>query len=129
MKIIVLNVFMLIFTTLALAGPTLHSTIKIEKKGNKAFFIIVPNKDFAVNKEGPWKLELKTNQEIYKFEKTEFKAKDLDMSIPGFQTTFALLKKEAIKGEETVGTYKFVAFICTKDKKQCFRDVHQGSFF
>jgi len=83
-------------------------------------FKTLPSTDLAINKDGPWKLELLSSGKL-KFDKKEFKRTEWKEDIAGFTVVSspAKTKNETIK-------YKLTAFICTKDKSQCFREVVEG---
>ncbi len=83
-------------------------------------FKTVPHGDLVVNKEGPWKLEIISSGKI-QFDKKELKRPDWKEDIAGFLLTSAPSKTKSEKIK-----YKLVAFVCTKDKSQCFREVVQG---
>lgn len=84
-------------------------------------FKTLPANDLAINKDGPWKLEILNSGKL-KFEKKEYKRGDWKEDIAGFTviSSPAKTKSEKIK-------YKLIAFICTKDKSQCFREVVEGT--
>jgi hypothetical protein len=83
-------------------------------------FKTLPSTDLAINKDGPWKLEILSSGKL-KFDKKELKRADWKEEIAGFTmvSSPAKTKKETIK-------YKLTAFICTQDKSQCFREVVEG---
>jgi hypothetical protein len=80
-----------------------------------------PVGDLVINKEGPWKLEIISSGKI-KFEKTEYKRTEWKEDVSGFTVLGS-----ATKGKSETIKYKLVAFVCTKDKSQCFREVVEGS--
>jgi len=84
-------------------------------------FKTTPADGLAINKEGPWKLELKSSGKL-KFEKKEYKRADWKEDFAGFSLT-----SEPTKEKSDNVKYKLVAFICTKDKSQCFREVIEGA--
>jgi hypothetical protein len=83
-------------------------------------FKTVPSGDLVVNKDGPWKLDILSSGKI-KFEKNELKRAEWKEDIAGFSLTSAPAKTKSEKIK-----FKLVAFVCTKDKSQCFREVLQG---
>jgi hypothetical protein len=83
-------------------------------------FKTIPIGDLVVNKEGPWKLEIISSGKL-QFDKKELKRADWKEDIAGFSLTSAPAKTKSEKIK-----YKLVAFVCTKDKSQCFREVLQG---
>lgn len=89
---------------------------------NLAFtFTNVPDAGLVTNLEGPWKLELKSSAGL-KLAKTSFGRGELDEKNASF--SFKTTEKPAAAS----GTieYKFITFVCTKDKTTCYRDVHEG---
>ena len=101
------------------------ATVEVSAKGQadnrvELTFKTLPNADLAINKEGPWKLEVLSSGKL-KFDKKEFKRGDWKEDIAGF----TLLSSPAKTKNEKV-KYKLTAFICTKDKSQCFREVLEG---
>ena len=101
------------------------ATVEVSAKGQpdkrvELTFKTLPNADLAINKEGPWKLEVLSSGKL-KFDKKEFKRGDWKEDIAGF----TLLSSPAKTKNEKV-KYKLTAFICTKDKSQCFREVVEG---
>lgn len=106
-------------------GAELHSSIKVESKkvGDNLELTLktVPNEGLIINLEGPWKVEVKKADGLTLAKSTlvrgDFDEKDAQFKVV---TTAKPAKPE---GEIE---YKYVAFVCTKDKTQCFRDVHEG---
>jgi hypothetical protein len=84
-------------------------------------FKVVPEAGLHVNMEGPWKLELKRHDGLA-FAKTTFAKSDMQEKVPGFVATTSAKPSQA-KGDVE---YSLVAFVCTDDKTQCFREVHSG---
>ena len=82
--------------------------------------VIQPDENMKINQDGPWKLEI-SNLEKANAAKTKLVKEDMNFSLPGF--------KLSLNGAQAGGKcdYKLTAFVCTKDKSQCFRDVHTGS--
>lgn len=80
-------------------------------------FKAIPKEGLVINPDGPWKLEIKDPGSL-KFDKQEFKRSEWQEALGGFtaQATANKEKSATIK-------YKLVAFMCTKDKSQCYRDV------
>jgi hypothetical protein len=112
-------------TALATGKATSKATVEVTALGQpdsrvQFTFKTVPSGDLVVNKDGPWKLEILSSGKI-QFDKKELKRADWKEDISGFSVTSApaKIKSEKIK-------YKLVAFVCTKDKSQCFREVVQG---
>ncbi len=120
----------LIATVLAATAATVlaadvHGTVKVDTRpaGENLEFTFKnePNGGLVINLEGPWKLELKSSDGLT-LAKTTFTRAELDEKNASF--TFATTAKPA-KPEGEI-QYKFVAFVCTKDKTTCYRDVHEG---
>ena len=108
-------------SVLAAGKATVEVTAKVQAdKRVELTFKTLPNADLAINKEGPWKLEVLSSGKL-KFDKKEFKRGDWKEDIAGF----TLLSSPAKTKNEKV-KYKLTAFICTKDKSQCFREVVEG---
>ena len=107
-------------------APKKSSSIEVvsSKDGDKLNlkFKTIPNKDMVINEDGPWKLEIKKSDGL-KFSKTKFERAEVDFKIPGFSAT-TTAKPSTPSGEVT---YKYIAFVCTKDKTLCVRDVHEGT--
>lgn len=80
-------------------------------------FKIVPTGDLVINKDGPWKLQILSAGKL-KLEKNELKRADWKEDLAGFS-----LKSAPAKTTSETIKYKLTAFICTKDKSQCFREV------
>lgn len=114
----------LIFSTALLAAGRASIDISAKAQPDKRVeltFKTLPANDLAINKDGPWKLEILNSGKL-KFEKKEYKRGDWKEDIAGFTaiSSPAKTKSEKIK-------YKLIAFICTKDKSQCFREVVEGT--
>lgn len=84
-------------------------------------FKTIPTGDLAINSEGPWKLQLISSGKL-KFNKKEFKRAEWKEDIAGFTAVSSPAKTKSEKIQ-----YKLTAFICTKDKSQCFREVIEGT--
>lgn len=104
-------------------GKPQHSAVEVDVKddaGGKQFVLKVkPNSDMVVTLDAPWKLEVKGHEGLA-FAKTTFNKADMDDKLPGFVVTG---KTDKAKGDLE---YSLTSFICTKDKTQCFREVHTG---
>jgi hypothetical protein len=116
----------LLFATNAFAmGAPDHSKVAVDAKpaGDKLqlVFKVEPTNGLHINMEGPWKLELKSSDGLA-FAKTTLGKDAMDEKLPGFtMTTTAKPAKPAGEVE-----YSLVAFVCTNDKTQCYREVHNG---
>lgn len=76
----------------------------------------------AINHDGPWSLVFTKAPEL-KFSKAKWDLKDLSDSLPGFKVTTS----EKPKAKAGTADYTATVFVCTKDKTQCYREVHKGS--
>jgi len=77
-------------------------------------FFVVPHKDMEISPANLWKLTITskgTTKTIDQF----------DPKIPGF---FISIPSQ---GEGLIH-YKLQSFVCTKDKKHCYSEIHRGSF-
>ena len=106
-------------------GAELHSSIDVktarEKDGKLTFtFKVVPGDKMVINNDGPWKLDIKKSEGIT-FSTTTLPKAEMKESIPGFTLTSAA--PPAAKSGKV--EYQMVAFVCTKDKTLCYRDVHK----
>jgi len=121
----------LLFLTMALGGQAFafdepkNSSVAVEAKplgqNLQLAFKVSPRAGLHINLEGPWKLELK-NAGGLAFAKTTLVRADMDEKLPGFVLT-TTAKPAQVSGEVA---YKLIAFVCTNDKTQCYRDVHTG---
>jgi hypothetical protein len=92
-------------------GGSLNFTIKINLKEGIAF-----------NMDAPWKLSIKKFDGLT-LDKTESVAKDFVSELPGYK--FQSIGKPTLPAGKI--EYSLIAFICTKDKSRCFREVHNGN--
>lgn len=85
------------------------------------FKIDSTDSDMALSFEAPWKLEL-VNADGITFSSMKLNKAKMDEKLPGWkvQTVSAPTKNQ---GELA---YKLTAFICTKNKTKCFREIHKG---
>jgi len=109
------------------AQPRKNSSIEItttkDASGNaKMTFRVIPEGNMVINDEGPWRLDL-VKSEGLSLAKTKFERSDFDFKFPGWQ--FASTSAPASAAGEI--EYRATVFVCTKDKAQCFRDVHKGT--
>lgn len=105
-----------------------HSTLEAlaTPEGNKLVlkFVVKPNADMMVTKEGPWSVTLTETKGLkLELKDGKFQSKELNESIPGFE-----VKTEAEAGS-TSGKVDYVvrAFVCSTDKKHCYPQQHKGS--
>lgn len=96
----------------------------LTKEGEPSLkFLVRPSEGMLLTFEAPWSLKFES-QSGFKTDKNSFSKTDMDEALPGFSIP---LKAEAGTDEATV-QYKLITFACTKDKKQCFREVHKNKF-
>ena len=95
---------------------------KLNDQNVELTFKTIPADGLAINSEGPWKLEIKDPGQL-KFEKMELKRSDWKDK----EATFTQTGTVAGKGNSSSVSYKLTAFVCTKDKGQCFREVIVGT--
>ena len=115
-----------LLTTTALAmkpgKANVEVTAKLQPdKGVELNFKTVPTGDLVINKDGPWKLQIVSAGKL-KLEKNELKRADWKEDLAGFS-----LKSAPAKTKSETIKFKLTAFICTKDKSQCFREVIDSS--
>jgi hypothetical protein len=82
-------------------------------------FKVDPTSGNVINVEAPWKLDIKKSDGL-KLTSTQLKQKDFLPAIPGF-----LLKAKPDKDAGEL-EYNLTAFVCSKNKENCFREVHAG---
>ena len=85
-------------------------------------FKLALNDGIALNMEGPWKFTIKAHEGLV-LSQTEFTGKELNQAVPGYAVQSTGVPSTP-KGKVD---YTLIAFICTKDKTRCFREVHNGS--
>jgi hypothetical protein len=115
-----------------------NSKLIIEQNEGQLVFKIEPNKDLAISTDAPWSVKISNVQNLAPAP-LSLSRKDFDATIPGFKIPLAK-NEEKLSGQDksrTAGTktknpgrssftYQMKAFICTIDKKQCFKDVFDG---
>lgn len=98
----------------------LHSKVEIKTISDNSIFNvefkIIPDTNMMINHDGPWKLDIKDSAGL-DLDPTK---PTMNFDLPGF-TIKTKTQPTATKGKIS---YKLIAFVCTKDKSQCFRDVH-----
>ena len=119
---------LLLATTVTMANAAdkkTHSQVnaRAEAAGDlvKFEFKVTMADGLHLNKDAPWALKLEPASDI-EFKQNKLGKADLDEGLPGFRVETATKPKVA-KG--TV-PYTLTAFVCTDDKKLCYRDVLQG---
>ena len=98
-----------------------EAKVEPSKSGLAFHFHVVPDAGLHINQEGPWQLEIKTAPGLT-FASTTLKKDAVDFALPGF-TLATTVPPSQSSGSVT---YKLIAFVCTDDKAQCFRDVLNG---
>lgn len=107
-------------------GTPEHSKVAVSQKkqgeGLTLSFKIEPNKGMNATFDAPWKLVVEGKD--LNFAKTTLGKADMDTALPGFVLT-TTARPNAPKGQIK---YTLTSFICTKEKTQCYREVHTGAF-
>jgi hypothetical protein len=118
----------LLAASVTLATPAekkTHSQVatKAEVAGDviKFEFKVTVADGLHLNKDAPWALKLQPTADI-EFKQNKLARTDLDEALPGFRVETTAKPKTA-KGSLP---YTLTAFVCTDDKKLCYRDVLQG---
>lgn len=124
-----LSLSSLLLVGAAQAAPKKHSKVVITDGGScaktggakKTLQVkVVPDSGLVVNTDGHWKLTAK-NPKGLKLAKTTWEKADFDKSMPGFKVAVECTAKPASFD------YQIMAFVCTKDKKLCYFDRHEGN--
>lgn len=103
-----------------------HSTVEAKVSGDAKSAVIalkvLTKPKIVINdaEDTPWQLTLSDVKGISTKELNLGKDK-LDKALPGYKV------EVSPTGEHWSLNYKLIAFICTKAKDQCYREVHQGS--
>ena len=104
------------YSNLMFAKESSKAIVEIRKPDISSLELMVkPHKDYEINEEGPWELAVITTQKTFSFRKERF-----DKKIPGF----LLSSKQVVAGSK----YKVTAFLCSKQKNMCHREVFEGFF-
>lgn len=122
---------MAVQTTAVDAAPKKHSKVEITdsaascskdkaKKERVLNVKVIPDKGLVVNTDGYWKLTVQNPKGLTVAKPNLVKA-DFDKDLPGFKLPVSCT---ADKGSFD---YQIMAFVCTKDKKLCYFDRHEGS--
>lgn len=97
---------------------------KAPLKGIILHFKVTPAEGMQLSfDQAPWQLNL-TQAEGLMPEQTELILKDLSRTLPGFSVRAAMLPDRKPQSLH----YKLISFACTQDKKQCFREIHEGQW-
>ena len=116
-----------LFSSVAIAsGTPEHSRIEVSQipapDGLALTFKVTPHAGMAATMDAPWKLEVEDKDLV--FSKNPLVRTDVDAALPGFVLR-ATTKPSHPKGQLK---YTLTSFICTKEKTQCYREVHKGTF-
>jgi hypothetical protein len=108
--------------------PVKQSSVKVKVTTDKtpriiATAVLAPNDGLVINHDGPWKFAIKDAVGV-KFNPPTKERGDFDDKIPGFTVPGEWASDSTRQGSFN---YEFIAFVCTKNKDKCFRDVHRGS--
>ena len=116
------GLFFLTTTALGFGKPE-HSGVVIDTaniSGGKQFTLkIKAMNNMVINFDAPWKLEIKGHEGLG-LTKASYAKEDMDEKLPGF------LVQSTPENPKGTLEYSLTAFVCTKDKTQCFREVHSG---
>jgi hypothetical protein len=120
-----LSLFAIVMLTGAAKKPE-HSSIdfssaKLANGEVQLQFKVVPNKGLTVTTDAPWKLEISEVEGLTLASKS-FDRTKLDEKLPGFVVSAG--KPAAATGKLT---YKMISFVCTENKTQCYREVHENT--
>jgi hypothetical protein len=88
-------------------------------KNKEVTFQVTPLQNLIINEEAPWTLAV-TGMGV-KLVRDKLKKEDYNAKIPGFILSLVELPKAPSEL-----SYELTAFICTKDKGRCFREVLKG---
>jgi hypothetical protein len=119
-----------IITALAIAAPAfaqekqLKVAATVQQSGANLGieFKVVLGRNLVVNRNGPWSLTI-TDPGGLKLARQQFSLAGFNASLPGFSIQSA----GAPRSKSGELRYRLTAFVCTKDKSRCFREVHEGS--
>jgi hypothetical protein len=118
--------FMVASSGAVAASAPEHSKVAISQKKDgdslAVVFKVEPNKGMNITLDAPWKLDVEAKD--LSFAKTTLAKSDMDTALPGF------ILKTVAKPAASQGQLKYTltSFICTKEKTQCYREVHTGTF-
>ena len=124
-----MNLIAFIFSSaMAMAAPEApqtHSSVEAKAvpagENMRLEFKINAGNGLHVNQDAPWTLELKEAPGL-SFSQMKWNKAALDKALPGFSAT-TTAKPSQTKG---VVSYTLTAFVCTDDKKLCYRDILKG---
>ncbi len=97
-----------------------ESSAKLDGANVQLTFKVLANEGHVVTLDAPWKLTLKTHDGLT-FAQAAFSKKDMKEELPGW----IVASTAASKATGDV-SWELAAFICTKDKTSCYREVHEG---
>lgn len=86
--------------------------------------LVKPDANMVISKEAPWQVAFTQAPGLnLEMKDGKFVSKVFDEKLPGFKVT-APIASDAKSGRID---YDVKAFVCTKDKKQCFPQQHKGT--
>jgi hypothetical protein len=111
-SIILISTLIFSISSTSLAN-SLRSKVEVKQEKDKINFKVIPNEGLIINPDGPWSLRLKNGDKENKWDKKSFDLNTASISVP--------------KSIDKFSEFTLVAFVCTADKKKCYRDVHKES--
>lgn len=105
----------------AFGGKPKYSQLQVKLEKDVLSFELSAVEKHELTFEGPWTLEL-TNLKGLSISKLKYSQKDFDLSDRKYK-----VKVDKAEASHSLD-YKLVAFVCTKDKTKCYREVHKGAF-
>ncbi|MBF0441595.1 MAG: hypothetical protein HQK54_06795 [Oligoflexales bacterium] len=111
-------------------GEPKNSTLEVNVTKNKEetltlLFKVAPKENMSITVDAPWELTMTDTEGLsLKTDKNIFTTKAFDPKIPGFRVESGKINTSKASG---VVSYKLKSFICTKDKSQCFQEIHKGN--
>jgi hypothetical protein len=95
------------------------SHVQATNGSSKLSFRVVPNSGLKITADAPWKLQIKSSEGI-ELTATEYDRTKFSESVPGFEIPVSKLNATAGKL-----SFKLTSFVCTENKTQCYREVHE----
>lgn len=97
-----------------------EANAKLDGGNVQLTFKVLANDGHLITLDAPWKLTLKSHDGLT-FTQEAFSKKDMKEELPGW----VVASTAASKATGDV-SWELAAFICTKDKTACYREVHEG---
>jgi hypothetical protein len=118
-----LSIFSAALFSIAASAPQ-HSKVEFSyvtaaDGSSKLGFRVVPNAGLKITPDAPWKLQIKSAEGI-ELGATEFDRTKFSEKVPGFEVPVS--KINAPSGKLS---FKLISFVCTENKTQCYREVHE----